>query len=99
MVTQSNKTINCLIYDGRCNNIKAFGYQYDSENLIELQEVTFMLDKIELEKIIKFLQQVKEEHSKINNETEYCHSHYRDWDTEWKDETADFIIVTTSKSE
>ncbi len=42
--------------------VKVFGYQKDSENLIELQEVSFQSDITELDKIIKFLQNVKEQH-------------------------------------
>lgn len=78
--------------------MKVFGYQYESEDLIELQEVSFQGDIIELDKLIKFLQQVKEQHSKVIAEMELCHSHFRDWDTEWNAGTADIIVVTTSKS-
>jgi hypothetical protein len=77
--------------------LKVFGYQKDSENLIELQEVSFQADINELDKIIKFLQEVKEQHSKIIGEVELCHSHFSDWDDEWKAGLTDFIIVTTSK--
>lgn len=77
--------------------MEVFGYQKDSENLIELQEVSFQSDIKELDKIIKFLQKVKEEHSKIIGEVEICHSHFRDWDVEWKAGSTDFIVVTTSK--
>lgn len=79
--------------------MKVYGYQYESEDLIELQEVSFQGDITELDKLIKFLQLVKEQHSKVIGEMEYCHSHYRDWDTKWNNETADIIVVTTSKKE
>jgi hypothetical protein len=79
--------------------VKVFGYQYDCEDLIELQEVSFQGNIRELDKLIKFLQQVKEQHSKVSGEVELCHSHFRDWDTEWNDGTADIIVVTTTISE
>ena len=79
--------------------VKVFGYQYDSEDLIELQEVSFLGNIRELDKLIKFLQQVKEQHSEVCGEVELCHSHFRDWDTEWNDETTDIIVVTTYKNE
>lgn len=79
--------------------MKVFGYQYDSEDLIELQEVSFQGNITELDKLIKFLQQVKEQHSKVSGEVELCHSHFRDWDSDWNNGIADIIIVTTSKSE
>ncbi|MEA4847373.1 MAG: hypothetical protein VB106_09105 [Clostridiaceae bacterium] len=79
--------------------MKVFGYQKDSEELIELQEVSFQFDIDGLDKIIKFLQDVKEQHGKVIGEVELCHSHFRDWDIDWKVGTTDIIIVTTSKGE
>ncbi|WP_300304554.1 hypothetical protein [Anaerosolibacter sp.] len=77
--------------------MKVFGYQKDSEELIELQEVSFQSDIRELDKIIEFLQEVKEHHSKVIGEVELCHSHFRDWDVGWKAGSTDIIVVTTSK--
>ena len=77
--------------------MKAFGYQKGSEELIELQEVSFQSDIEELDKIIKFLLEVKEQHSKAMGEVEICHSHFRDWDVDWETGSTDIIIVTTSK--
>ena len=79
--------------------MKVFGYQKDSENLIELQEISFQSNMKELDKIIKFLQNVKEQHRKVMNEVELCHSHFRDWDPEWKPNSTDIIVVTTSNNE
>jgi len=79
--------------------MKVFGYEKDSENLIELQEVSFQSDITELDKIIKFLQSVKMQHSKVNGEVELCHSHFRDWDAEWKSDSTDIIVVTTFNGE
>ncbi len=79
--------------------MKVFGYQKDSEELIELEEVSFQSDIGGLDKIIKFLQEVKEQHSKVIGEVELCHSHFRDWDVDWKAGSTDIIVVTTSKDE
>lgn len=79
--------------------VKVFGYQKDGEELIELQEVSFQSDIRELDKIIEFLQEVKEHHSKVIGEVELCHSHFRDWDVGWKAGSTDIIVVTTSKDE
>ncbi|MYL35641.1 hypothetical protein GLW05_18860 [Pontibacillus yanchengensis] len=79
--------------------MKVFGYQKDSENLMELQEVSFQSDIKELDKIIKFLQDVKEQHSKVMGEGEICHSHFRDWDSEWKVGSTDIIVATTKNNE
>lgn len=75
--------------------MKVFGYQKDSEDLIELQEISLQSDITELDKIIKFLQNVKEQHSKVIDGVELCHSHFRDWDVEWKPGSTDIIVVTT----
>ena len=79
--------------------VKVFGYQKDSENLIELQEISFQCSITELENIIKFLLNVKEQHTKVIDEVELCHSHFRDWQVEWKPGSTDIIVVTTSNGE
>jgi len=79
--------------------MKAFGYQKDSEELIELQEVSFQTDIEGLDKLIKFLQKVKEQHIKVIGKSEICHTHFRDWDVDWKADSTDIIVVTTSKVE
>ncbi len=79
--------------------MKVFGYQKDSEELIELQEVTFQSDIEGLNKIIKFLHEVKEQCSKVVGEVDLCHSHFRDWDVDWKAGSTDIIIVTPSMGE
>lgn len=79
--------------------MKVFGYQKGSEELIELQEVSFQSNIVELDKLIKFLQEVKEQHSKVTGEARLCHSHFCDWDVDWKAGFTDIIVVTTSKDE
>lgn len=80
-------------------DVKVFGYQRDSEILIELKEVTFQADIKELNKIIKFLENVRKEHGKVIVKEELCHSHFCDWDIEWKPGAADIIVVTGSKGQ
>jgi hypothetical protein len=79
--------------------MKVFGYQFDSEELIELKEVSFETNIEEIDIIINFFQHVKDQHSKAFGKTELCHSHFRDWYTEWKAGTADVIVVTTFTGE
>lgn len=79
--------------------MKVFGYQKDCEILKELQEVSIQSDIDELDILIKFLQDVKEKHSKVIGEVELCHSHFRDWKVGWRPGSTDIIIVTTSKVE
>lgn len=76
--------------------MKVYGYQQGEKKLIELREVSFQTTVSELEKIIEFLQDVKIQHSKVIDEVELCHSHFRDWNVEWKPDSADIIVVTTS---
>ena len=76
--------------------MRVFGYNKDCEELIELQEVSFLSNIEELEKIIRFLQDKKEQHIKVTNETDLYHSHFRDWDIAWKDGSVDIIIATTN---
>lgn len=78
--------------------MKAYGYQENSNNLLELEEVSFECDIEELDEIIKFFQYVKEEHSKVRLETELCHSHLRDWKDGWKKDLTDIIVVTNFSS-
>ena len=76
--------------------MKIFGYQKDSEELMELEEISIQSDIAELDKIIEFLQYVKKQHRGIK-EGEFCNSHFRDWDIEWKSGSPDIIVVTTGK--
>ncbi len=85
--------------EGREIEVKVFGYEKNNDDLLELQEISFQCNSKELEKIIKFLQHVKRDHSKVIDEVELCHSHFRDWDVEWRAGSVDIIVVTTSKDE
>ena len=81
--------------DGKeINRMKFFGYEKDSEKLIGLKEVTFDGNLEELEELINFLKDVQEEHIKVAQKTDMCHSHFRDWSSDWNTKDSDFIVVT-----
>ena len=74
--------------------MKFFGYEKGNDKLLELEEVSFQCDLNELEDIIKFLNEVKVEHASVRNETNMCHSHFKDWKSTWIESEPDLIIVT-----
>lgn len=76
--------------------MKVFGYQENNDRLLNLEEVSIKCTINELQKIIGFLNKVQNEHINVMNKTDMCHSHFRDYDTEWKAGEPDFIIVTVS---
>ena len=78
--------------------MKAYGYQKNNDNLLELEEVSFECDIKEIDEIIKFFQYVKKEHSKTRLEAEFYHSHLRDWKESWTNESSDIIVVTNFSS-
>ena len=70
------------------------GYKKCSDEYVELQEASLVCGLEELEKVICFLQYVKEKHGTEIMKIEYCHSHYRDWDKSWNTESTDIIVIT-----
>jgi hypothetical protein len=79
--------------------MKVYGYCDHGDDLIELKEVSFQSSIEELDILIKFLQDVKEQHRNVMGETDMCHTHFRDWNKEWQIGSTDIIIVTMLKSE
>ncbi|WP_430885861.1 hypothetical protein [Fusibacter sp. JL216-2] len=77
--------------------MKVYGYQKNSDDLIELNEVSIMGDIEELEKLVNYFKHVLDEHGKVSDDTEMCHSHIRDWDDKWDDNQPDIIVVTTNE--
>ncbi len=77
--------------------MQIYGYEKDSEQLLKLSESCLECSLEELDKVIEFLQQVREEHGKIADKTAQPHSHYRDWDKAWTSESSDLIISTVFK--
>lgn len=75
--------------------MKVYGYKKNSDEFIELQEASIECSIAELDKIIEFLKYSRDQHYKVKNEADICHSHYRDWDKDWKEEKTDIILVTT----
>lgn len=78
--------------------MKVFGYEYDNDVLLKMEEISLQCDLGELKKIIIFLQDVYEKHSSVQMQTDICHSHLRDWDKMWKKGNPDIVIVTKSKT-
>ncbi len=74
--------------------MKIYGYQRNHDELLDMQEVSFQCSLEEIEKIIQFLNKVRDEHGKVKDRTKICHSHLRDYDADWEKDT-DLIIVTS----
>lgn len=85
--------------EGVLLNMKIFGYQKDSEDLLKLEEVSIQCSIGELENIISFLDKVKREHGTVEGRTDMCHSHFRDWNPTRKKGEPDIIIVTQFKEQ
>ena len=75
--------------------MQIFSYQKNGEILMNLEEVTLQCSQKELEKIIRFLSETLQAHASVEDKTKMCHSHLRDWDTDWKTDELDLIVVTT----
>ena len=74
--------------------MRVFGYQQNSEDLLQLEEISIECSIEELEKLIEFLNEVKTKHNAVKNQTDMCHSHYRDWKSDWNNKEPDIIMVT-----
>ncbi len=75
-------------------NMKIFGYDKNDEefdNIMELSQATLSCKKDDLDSIIDFLNEVRDEIKNANIEDEY-HLHYRDYNTSWKEEESDLIV-------
>jgi hypothetical protein len=67
----------------------AFGYEKDNdeEKLMKLSETTLQCNNEELDRMIAFLNQIKNTNYKAED-----HYHYRDFNKEWTSKESDFII-------
>ena len=74
--------------------LKAYGYIGNSEEMVELKELTIKCDIDEIDKMISFLKITKQRHEYFADSGEVAHTHYRDWDKEWESEELDVIITT-----
>ncbi len=75
--------------------MEAFGYDKNDkefESILKLSQVTLSCKKEDLDKIIEFLNKVKNEskNKKIYNGD---HWHYRDYNKSWTEEESDLIIL------
>ena len=74
--------------------MKAFGYDENDEEfekILKLSQVTLSCRKEDLEKIIEFLIEVKNEsENKIVNDGD--HWHFRDYNDLWTEKESDFIV-------
>ncbi|MCL1989646.1 MAG: hypothetical protein FWG67_02025 [Defluviitaleaceae bacterium] len=77
--------------------MKVYGYELKTEKFVTLKEASIACSMEELDKIIEFLQHVSESHKKAIGKTDFCHSHYQDWDSEWNQENTDLIVVSEFK--
>jgi hypothetical protein len=57
--------------------MKAYGYQKDGEELLELKEVTFQLGLDEIENLIQFFSAARDDLEKFGDE--FGHSHLQDF--------------------
>ena len=67
----------------------AFGYEKDNdaEKLMKLSETTLQCNNEELDRIIDFLNWIKNTNYEAGD-----HYHYRDFNKKWTSEESDFII-------
>jgi hypothetical protein len=75
--------------------MEAFGYDKNDEefdSILKLSQVTLSCKKEDLDKIIEFLNIVKNE-SKNNKLDDGDHWHYRDYNKSWTEEESDLIII------
>ncbi len=77
--------------------MRLFGYQKDNDELLRLEEISLQCSIEELQKIIDFLNKTRTEHAAVESKTDICHSHFRDWDPEWKKSDPDIVVVTKFK--
>ncbi len=79
--------------------MEIYGYQKSGDDLLELKEMSLLCTIEELGKVIDFLEEVKKTHTMVRDKTDICHSHYRDWNLQWKKGEPDIIIVTQNNLE
>lgn len=74
--------------------MKVYGYEKNNETMLELNEISICSSISELRKLVAFLENTINSHSSVAEKTEICHSHLRDWDSDWQTDQTDIIIVT-----
>jgi len=72
--------------------MKFYGIINDEE--ISLNQIVLNCNLEEIQKLIIFLQIVKERHTFYLKDSDECHTHYKDWNKEWNRNIPDLVIVT-----
>lgn len=72
----------------------AYGHEWDSQGQLPqtLREVSLDCSREELDRLIEFLQSVREESAGAELDS-LSHWHYRDWSPDWTEKHSDFIIL------
>ena len=78
--------------------MRAYGYERDSEaeSPCELSEATLLCTIEELDRIIRFLETVRDTCQQCDSVKGF-HQHFRDFDPQWDSKQADFIICMTDE--
>ena len=61
--------------EGELILMKIYGYKKESDDFIELKEVSIECSIDTLDKVIDFLKQTRKLHNSVKDKTEICHSH------------------------
>ena len=72
----------------------AYGHAWDSEGQLPqtLREVSLDCSREELDQLIAFLQEVRQESEGMKLDS-LSHWHFRDWNESWTEKHSDFIIL------
>ena len=85
--------VNRTWMEGEIINMKIFGYERNKDILLELEETSIDCTLEELEKLIVFFNEVKNNYYSKNDGSSMLHTHLRDWDKTWQINEPDLIIV------
>lgn len=72
--------------------MKAVGYTLKGRFIPFLKELSICCSVDELNDIVDFLLEVQKHHAQYPNDL--CHSHYRDFNPKWTEDSSDIIIMT-----
>ena len=72
--------------------MKVVGYTLKGRFISFLKEVSICCSVDELDDIVDFLLEVQKQHRQYPHDL--CHSHYRDFNPKWTQDSSDIIIMT-----
>ena len=77
----------------------AYGYEWNSEGELPqtLREVSLDCSREELDRLIEFLQGVREA-AREEELDSLSHWHFRDWSESWTEKHSDFIILLSDRT-